>query len=80
MDKINILLLEDDLTFSQVFKNLMQKKGHEVTSVRTSKDFIKQLANSQAPQLILMDLHLDNDNALSLIKPTRARYPEAKIL
>lgn len=79
MDKINILLLEDDLIFSQVFKNLMLKKGHEVTNVRTSKDFINQLASSQTPQLILMDLHLNKENALSLIKPTRARYPEAKI-
>ena len=72
-----ILLIEDSPTDRAVFTQWLEKAGHEVLSTDNAEDGL-QMARSQLPQLVLMDVVLPGmhgfqpPRALSRDKPTRA--------
>ena len=52
-----ILLIEDSPTDRAVFTQWLEKAGHEVLATDNAEDGL-QMARSQAPQLVLLDVHL----------------------
>ena len=63
-----ILLIEDSPTDRAVFTQWLEKAGHEVLATDNAEDGL-QLARSQAPQLVLMDVVLPG---MSGFQATRA--------
>jgi len=53
-----VLILEDERLVSENLKDLFQEFGHEVVGVAGSGEEALQLANSQNPDLLLMDIHV----------------------
>ena len=56
-----ILLIEDSPTDRAVFTQWLEKAGHEVLSTDNAEDGL-QMARSQLPQLVLMDVVLPGMN------------------
>ncbi len=57
MDKIKILLVEDDKMLCTVFDMFLKELGYECSVVQTGRDAIEK-CKENLPHLILMDIHL----------------------
>jgi twitching motility two-component system response regulator PilH len=68
-----ILLIEDSPTDRAVFTQWLEKAGHEVLTVDNAEEGL-QLARSQSPQLVLMDVVLPG---MSGFQATRALSRDA---
>lgn len=72
----NILLVEDDLTFSQLLQGFLQKHGHVIDAVPDVKGCLK-LLEQQAYDLLLLDYRLPDGNGLDIF--VKAREKGSKI-
>lgn len=61
-----ILLVEDDLTFSQILQGFLPRNGHEVTAVNNIKTSLKQLDDEQF-DLLLLDYRLPDGTGLEVM-------------
>lgn len=78
--QLHILLLEDDEALAQALGRAMLKRGHELQWVPDITTFRQALAESRKPDLILMDLKLEQESSLHYIAEARQRVPAAKII
>lgn len=62
----NILLVEDDLTFSHMLQTFLQKHSHEVVSAENIKK-ASQLIADKPTDLLLLDYRLPDGTALDLL-------------
>ncbi len=76
---IQVLLLEDDDVFSNVFAQIMQQKGHHVRLAATLSTFYSCIESNIPFDLILMDLKIGNETSLHAIQLARSNQPNAKI-
>ncbi len=65
-----ILLVEDDPTMLSLLKTLLQIEGFEVGILDGFDNIIGQF-KSHKPDLILMDVHLEDHNGLEILKEAR---------
>ncbi|MES2279349.1 MAG: sigma-54 dependent transcriptional regulator [Bacteroidota bacterium] len=66
----NILLVEDDTTFSQMLKFFLEKHGHHIQTVQHIKGGLK-LIEQHTFQLILLDYRLPDGTGLDLLTKIR---------
>lgn len=67
-----ILLAEDDYNMLSLLKTLLTMEGFQVvTSWDQNGDFL-DIVRRERPDLILMDIHLGDQNGLDLVKTLRA--------
>jgi len=72
-----ILIIEDDLTFSQVLEGFLKKHGHEPFIVHDVKNTFKILTQ-QSFELLLVDYRLPDGTGLDILAHTREKglmYP-----
>jgi two-component system response regulator HydG len=60
-----ILLVEDDITFSQLLQGFLQKKGHSLDAVNNVKASLKLLEQTEY-DLLLLDYRLPDGNGLEV--------------
>jgi len=65
-----ILLVEDDLTFSQMLRGFLHKHGHSVQSSQNTKEGLK-FAEKETFDLLLLDYRLPDGTGLDLLKKVR---------
>ncbi|WP_069659073.1 sigma-54-dependent transcriptional regulator [Arcticibacter eurypsychrophilus] len=70
----NILLVEDDTTFSLILDNFLQKKGHKVHVTHTLKASLKSLEQNKY-DLLLLDYRLPDGNGLEVMAAARNNNP-----
>ncbi|MBF0406954.1 MAG: response regulator [Candidatus Riflebacteria bacterium] len=59
-----ILIVDDDLDFSSIHKEILEKDGFTVTAKYTSADALESLKNgSEKPDLIVCDLMMEKDDS-----------------
>ncbi|TDQ10138.1 sigma-54-dependent transcriptional regulator [Pedobacter metabolipauper] len=61
-----ILIIEDDLTFSQILEGFLKKNGHEVTAVHDLKKSFQVLAQ-ETFELLLVDYRLPDGTGLDVL-------------
>jgi two-component system, NtrC family, response regulator HydG len=66
----NILLVEDDLTFSQILQGFLQKYEHRIDAVADVKSSLKLLGQKQY-DLLLLDYRLPDGNGLEILVKVR---------
>lgn len=67
-----ILIIEDDLTFSQILNGFLSKHGHEVFSVNEVKKSYTLLENEN-PELLLVDYRLPDGTGLDVLAYIREK-------
>jgi two-component system response regulator HydG len=72
---MKILILDDDLTLSQMLKSWLTKKGHDLQTAINVAAAKKELDHFN-PDLVISDLRLPDDNGLSFLKWSKQRFPD----
>ncbi|MBS1500859.1 MAG: sigma-54-dependent Fis family transcriptional regulator [Bacteroidetes bacterium] len=67
-----VLLIDDDLTFSQLVQNFLRKSGHEITASASVKSGFKLLSNQQF-DLLLLDYRLPDGTGIDLLHDIRLK-------
>ncbi len=75
------LLVEDNLTFRQVVKDLLNYRFpsmvvEEASSGKEAMDIVE----NHSPNLILMDIKLPGENGLELTKKITAKFPDIDVV
>jgi two-component system response regulator HydG len=75
-----ILIIEDDLTFSQILEGFLGKHGHEITAVNEVKKGIRIL-EKEMPDLFLVDYRLPDGTGLDFLSKLREMdFPQPLII
>jgi DNA-binding NarL/FixJ family response regulator len=72
-----ILIVEDNLMYREVLKKFITSRFPDV-NIEEAENAKKALARiiDEQPELIFMDIKLQNDNGLELTRKIKAKYPD----
>jgi DNA-binding NarL/FixJ family response regulator len=81
MTKILILLIEDNRMLREGIKSMLKKQNdiRVVDSVSNDENLL-QLIGKLKPDVLLLDLGLQNQDSLQLVKLIKKQFPQAKII
>lgn len=74
-----ILLVEDDVDYAKILKNLLVQEQYMVDIVHTSANALKR-TNNISYDLVIVDLHLGTLNGIQLMELLRRASPGIKIM
>lgn len=81
MTKILILLIEDNRMLREGIESMLKKQNDiRVVSTVSNNENILQMIGKLKPNILLLDLGLQNQDSLQLVKLIRKQFPEAKII
>jgi DNA-binding NarL/FixJ family response regulator len=81
MTKILILLIEDNRMLREGIESMLKKQADiRVVGTVSDNENILQMIDKLKPNILLLDLGLQNQNNLQLVKQIRNQFPEAKII
>ncbi|PZX51087.1 two-component system response regulator HydG [Algoriphagus ratkowskyi] len=75
----NILLVEDDLTYSRIVKTFLGKNGFSVQTAIKVKEAQQLLSNSTF-DLIIADFRLPDGTGMELLQWTKSNYPQTQVI
>ncbi len=79
--KIRVLLIEDNRFLREGISDILRSQGKFTVDARADgDDSAGQLADLQAPDVVLLDLGLEKDHSLKLMGLLRERFPEARVI
>lgn len=58
-----IFIIDDDVDFVNIHKEILEKEGHSVETFYTSSDALSRLSNQPLPDAIIVDLMIEKDDA-----------------
>jgi two-component system, response regulator RegA len=79
MDKVRILLVEDDEVFARVVSRALTQREYEVCHAGDSST-ATQLIASNSFNYAILDLNLGGETSLDLISPLKINNPDMRIL
>jgi len=77
--KIKILVIEDDPTMISLLKMLLGLEGYQVITLISGSQDILDFVQKETPDLLLLDVHLGQQNGLDVIKKLRSKDELKKI-
>lgn len=78
MPKIKVMLAEDDATMVSLLKTLLKLEGFDVIAVSADAD-VPAAVRKEAPDVLLMDLHLSRQNGLHILDALRGAADTAQL-
>lgn len=75
----SILIVDDDLHFTQVLSRTLERHGHQ-TWVAQDGQTALALAKKEQPNWVSLDLRLDEESGLSLIRSIKKLSPNSRIV
>ncbi len=76
MEKFKILIVEDNSSFRQLLKKILQRSFPTITiDVAVDGSEALQKVDASLPDLIFMDIRLPGENGLELTKKIKTTYP-----
>lgn len=75
--KIKILVVDDDKTLCENFRDILIEDGYEVLIAQTKSSALKIIAKTSV-DLILVDIRLPDGDGLEVIKMAKKRIPHVK--
>lgn len=75
--KIKILVIDDDKTLCENFRDILEEDGYEVLTAQTKFSALKIIAKTYV-DLILVDIRLPDGNGLEVIKMAKEKIPYVK--
>ena len=79
MSKATILAIDDDENLQSVMRHYLEQEGYQFHSALNGKDLVQSLDN-KAPDVVLLDLVLPQDDGLSLLSTIRSKSKAAVIV
>jgi len=79
--KIRVLLIEDNRFLREGITDILRSHGSFVVDARTDGDgSIPQLEGMRPPDVVLLDLGLEQEHSLNLMTVLRERFPESRVI
>lgn len=75
----NILLVEDDLTYSRIVKTFLEKNDFSVNTTTKVKE-AQQLFSTKKYDLIIADFRLPDGTGMELLQWVKKTYPEIQVI
>lgn len=75
----NILLVEDDLTYSRIVKTFLEKNGFVVQTAVKVKEAQQFFSNSKF-DLIIADFRLPDGTGMELLQWSKSNYPQTQVI
>ena len=75
--KTKILVVEDEEDFRTILIHLLQKEGYQAFSAGNGEEGLKAYVK-EAPDLVLLDVHLPDMTGFDICRKIRAEGPRAK--
>ncbi|WP_057938386.1 sigma-54-dependent transcriptional regulator [Algoriphagus resistens] len=75
----NILLVEDDLTYSRIVKTFLEKNGFAVQTAVKVKEAQQFFSNSKF-DLIIADFRLPDGTGMELLQWSKSNYPQTQVI
>ncbi|MBF0595168.1 MAG: response regulator [Candidatus Omnitrophica bacterium] len=79
MSDIKILVVEDEPDVCAALQSFLGRRGYEVTTTPSGAEALK-LIGAIAPDLVLLDISLDEMNGLDALKELRLKDPRTRII
>lgn len=79
MQKAQILLIEDDLTFSKILTNFLQKNGYSVDPYPNVKEGMKAFQKNSY-QLVLTDFRLPDQTGMDVLATVKQKQPYLPVI
>jgi NtrC-family two-component system response regulator AlgB len=78
---MRIYLVDDETIVNKTLQDFLSELGHEVVSVKSADELLDSLEKAFKPvDLIIADLHMAKENAVTLIREAHKRYPDIDIV
>lgn len=74
-----ILLIEDDLTYSKIIKNFLEKNGYEVTSNTKVSEGLQSLEKTR-PDLVITDYRLPDGTGMEVLDQVTQHSPNTPVI
>ena len=76
---MNVLIVENDESTRDVLCEFIEDNGFSIDFTGNAMEGIEKI-ESCMPHILLVDMYLDDGNALPLIKQCQSYYPETRII
>jgi len=81
MDKIRVLIVEDDEKIAEIHRRFTEKvDGFEVVGVATSIDEARELVEVLQPELVLLDVYFPSESGIDLLWEIRAHSRQTDLI
>ncbi|SEJ75738.1 two-component system, NtrC family, response regulator HydG [Cyclobacterium xiamenense] len=74
-----ILLIEDDLTYSKIIKNFLEKNGYEINSCTKVAEGLQAFEKNKA-DLIITDYRLPDGTGMEVLDQVIGNYPDTPVI
>ncbi len=78
MTKAKIMLAEDDATMVSLLQTLLKMEGFDVAALSANADVLAAV-RKEKPDVLLMDVHLFNQNGLQILESLRKSKDTANV-
>ncbi|MBC8431583.1 MAG: response regulator [Desulfobacterales bacterium] len=79
MDKIKILLVDDDQNFLSITKKRLAKRGYTVQTASTGLEALESL-RSQNIQVGILDIKMPDMNGIEVLKIIKTQFPLVQVI
>jgi len=79
MDKIEILLVDDDQNFLAITKKLLAKRGYTVQTASSWLEVLESLG-SQKIQVAILDVKMPGMNGIEVLKMIKTQFPLVQVI
>ena len=79
MDKVRILIVDDDDIARKNFSRILQKQGFKVSTAKTGSTALERLAESSY-DLVMTDLAMEDLNGLELLSRVKNQFPDVEVI
>lgn len=82
MSEINVLIADDQLLFAESLKMVLEQRSDDIKKVSVVNDGESAVksADSEKPDVILMDIHMPVLNGVEALKIIKSKFPGIKII
>jgi len=79
MERVKILLVDDDQDFLSVIKKRLAKRGYAVQTVSIGLEVFEKL-QTQNIQVVVLDIKMPGMNGIEILKEIKMRFPLVQVI
>ncbi|UCD17619.1 MAG: response regulator [Candidatus Zixiibacteriota bacterium] len=76
---IKVLIIDDEVHVRKLYQEVLSREGYQVTAVGTGGEAFAAL-NESGYDLVILDIELENDSGLNILKQLKSSYPGLPII
>ncbi|MEM8595841.1 MAG: response regulator [Pseudomonadota bacterium] len=77
---MKVLILDDDADLAATLSDALRFAGHEVVLAATITTARRRMAETSGLDVAVLDVNLDEDNTIGLVRELRRSFPDLRIV